>query len=121
MLNFEERDGITVVRLPADDDAANAETVSAEIMARASNQTPAMVIALSTTRYLDSAGIDMLFRLYERLQMRRQRMALVVPEDSPLLRELPEVMRREEPGTRHRDVPTVSNGRVELRGDSYVV
>jgi Putative Actinobacterial Holin-X, holin superfamily III len=37
------------------------------------------------------------------------------------LRELPEVMRREEPGTRHRDVPTVSNGRVELRGDSYVV
>jgi MFS family permease len=37
------------------------------------------------------------------------------------LRELPEVMRREAPGQRHRDVPTVSNGRVELRGDSYVV
>jgi membrane protein implicated in regulation of membrane protease activity len=37
------------------------------------------------------------------------------------LRELPEVMRREEPGTRHREVPTVSNGHVELRGDSYVV
>jgi hypothetical protein len=37
------------------------------------------------------------------------------------LRELPEVMRREAPGSRHRDVPTVSNGHVELRGDSYVV
>ena len=37
------------------------------------------------------------------------------------LRELPEVMRREAPGQRHRDVPTVSNGRVELRGASYVV
>jgi uncharacterized membrane protein YqjE len=37
------------------------------------------------------------------------------------LRELPEVMRRETPGSRHRDVPTVSNGHVELRGDSYVV
>ena len=37
------------------------------------------------------------------------------------LRELPEVMRRETPGTRHREVPTVSNGHVELRGDSYVV
>jgi uncharacterized membrane protein YqjE len=37
------------------------------------------------------------------------------------LRELPEVMRREEPGTRHREVPTVTNGQVELRGDSYVV
>ena len=30
------------------------------------------------------------------------------------LRELPEVMRREEPGQRHREVPTVSNGRVAL-------
>ena len=37
------------------------------------------------------------------------------------LRELPEVMRREAPGTRHREVPTVNNGHVELRGDSYVV
>jgi hypothetical protein len=37
------------------------------------------------------------------------------------LRELPEVMHREAPGQRHREVPTVSNGQVELRGDSYVV
>jgi uncharacterized membrane protein YqjE len=37
------------------------------------------------------------------------------------LRELPEVMRREAPGTRHREVPSVNNGHVELRGDSYVV
>jgi membrane protein implicated in regulation of membrane protease activity len=37
------------------------------------------------------------------------------------LRELPEVMRREAPGTRHREVPTVANGHVELRGDNYVV
>ena len=38
------------------------------------------------------------------------------------LRDLPEVAHREAPGERHRDVPTVSNGRVELRGnDSYKV
>jgi hypothetical protein len=30
-------------------------------------------------------------------------------------------MHREAPGTRHREVPTVNNGHVELRGDSYVV
>jgi len=30
------------------------------------------------------------------------------------LRDLPEVIRREAPGERHREVPTVSNGRVEL-------
>ena len=38
------------------------------------------------------------------------------------LRDLPEVAHREAPGERHRDVPTVSNGRVELRGNnSYKV
>jgi membrane protein implicated in regulation of membrane protease activity len=38
------------------------------------------------------------------------------------LRELPEVARREAPGERHRDVPTVANGRVALRGnDDYKV
>jgi membrane protein implicated in regulation of membrane protease activity len=37
------------------------------------------------------------------------------------LRELPEVMHREDPGTRRRDVPVVSNGQVQLRGDSYNV
>ena len=31
------------------------------------------------------------------------------------LRELPDVMHREAPGARHRDVPVVSGGRVELR------
>jgi membrane protein implicated in regulation of membrane protease activity len=38
------------------------------------------------------------------------------------LRDLPEVAHREAPGQRHREVPTVANGRVELRGnDSYKV
>jgi membrane protein implicated in regulation of membrane protease activity len=34
------------------------------------------------------------------------------------LKDLPEVLHREQPGGRRRDVPTVSNGRVELRGNS---
>ncbi|MGY1608264.1 MULTISPECIES: phage holin family protein [unclassified Geodermatophilus] len=38
------------------------------------------------------------------------------------LRELPEVMHREAPGTRRRALPTVSNGRVERRSpDTYLV
>jgi hypothetical protein len=38
------------------------------------------------------------------------------------LRELPEVVHRETPGERRRDVPTVTNGRVALRGnDNYRV
>ena len=38
------------------------------------------------------------------------------------LRDLPELAHREAPGERHRPVPEVSNGRVQLRGnDSYKV
>jgi uncharacterized membrane protein YqjE len=38
------------------------------------------------------------------------------------LRELPDVMHREAPGTRRRALPTVSNGRVERRSpDTYLV
>ena len=38
------------------------------------------------------------------------------------LRELPEVMHREAPGERRRDLPVVANGRVSLRDpDSYIV
>ena len=38
------------------------------------------------------------------------------------LRDLPEVMHREAPGERHRDVPTVTNGQVSLRpNESYKV
>jgi len=38
------------------------------------------------------------------------------------LQDLPDVLRREEPGARRREVPTVTNGRVELRGNSsYMV
>ncbi len=38
------------------------------------------------------------------------------------LRDLPDVMRREVPGRRRRDLPTVSDGRVERRSpDSYLV
>ena len=34
------------------------------------------------------------------------------------LHDLPEVLHREAPGERHRDVPEVTNGRVQLRGNS---
>ena len=38
------------------------------------------------------------------------------------LRDLPEIMHREAPGQRRREVPTVTNGRVQLRGsENYTV
>jgi anti-anti-sigma factor len=44
------------------------------------------VVDLSDTRYLDSAGIDMLLRLSERLEHRRAELILVIPGGSQLRR-----------------------------------
>ena len=88
MVTFAENGGISIARLPADVDASNADTVNAEIMANTGNHSPALVIDLTRTRYLDSAGIDMLFRLHERLLTRRQRLLLVLTDDAPLMRVL---------------------------------
>jgi anti-anti-sigma factor len=45
-----------------------------------------LIIDLSDTRYLDSAGIDMLLRLSDRLEHRRAELILVVPETSQIQR-----------------------------------
>ncbi|RFU22291.1 phage holin family protein [Geodermatophilus marinus] len=54
---------------------------------------------------------------------RRQIKKIDKPERTlETLRELPSVMHREAPGARRREVPTVTNGRVQLRGsDNYTV
>lgn len=45
-----------------------------------------LVIDLSNTRYVDSAGLDMLLRLRDRLDHRRAKLLLVIPDASPLKR-----------------------------------
>ena len=45
-----------------------------------------LILDLSDTRYLDSAGIDMLLRLSERLRQRRAKLRLVIPPSSQVLR-----------------------------------
>jgi anti-anti-sigma factor len=44
------------------------------------------VLDLGEVGYLDSAGIDMLFRLAARLRRRRARMFVAIPPSSPLMR-----------------------------------
>jgi len=47
---------------------------------------PVVVVDLSGTAYLDSAGIAMFFRLAERLSYNRQELRLVVPPDASILK-----------------------------------
>jgi anti-anti-sigma factor len=78
--------GVPVASLPADVDSANAAEVLQELTREISNEPAGLVVDLTETRYLDSAGIEMLFQLRAKLGNRGKRLAVVVPAGSHLRR-----------------------------------
>jgi anti-anti-sigma factor len=85
-LELERIDGVPVVHASGDIDAANASTVHQQLVDALGPDTSSLILDLSATRYLDSAGIDMLLRLSDRLDHRRARLVLVIPDSSHLKR-----------------------------------
>ncbi|HEX6476278.1 MAG TPA: anti-sigma factor antagonist [Acidimicrobiales bacterium] len=79
---------VVVVRLEEEVDLSNAERLGAQVAKAVPNSAAGLVVDLSGVAYIDSAGISLLFKLSERLQRRRQHLAVVVPEDSPVRRVL---------------------------------
>jgi anti-anti-sigma factor len=78
-------DGVPVARPREDIDAANARLLRDEL-ADCLQGADRLVLDLGETRYVDSAGIDMLFRLNELLSQRRVALLLVIPQSSQLAR-----------------------------------
>lgn len=74
--------GVWVVRVSGEVDLSNARQVMESIAGAVPSEAALVVVDLSDTSYLDSAGIAMIFRLAERLGHRRQELRLVVPADS---------------------------------------
>ncbi len=93
-----ERSGNVAVARPMKDiDAANAEEVRLLLTAAVDGHCDALIVDLQAVRYIDSAGIDMLFRLAALLVDRRSELRVVIPEGAPLRRlaeivALPEAM-----------------------------
>jgi anti-anti-sigma factor len=85
-LEVQHFDRIPVVRVPLDIDAANAATVRDELVGCMRNDAFDLIVDLSETPYLDSAGIDMLFRLNRSLSDRRATLRLVIRPESDLAR-----------------------------------
>jgi len=83
-LDVDGRTDLCLVRIRGEIDISNAAEVSAEVEASMPNGTETLVIDLTATTYLDSAGVQFLFHLAQRLQSRRQHMRLVVPEEAPI-------------------------------------
>src|SRR5947209_18972820 len=77
---------VPVVRPRGDIDAASASLLHEEVSRRLPPDADELIMDLSATRYLDSAGIDVIFRLHERLRQRRAVLRVVLPPASPLQR-----------------------------------
>ena len=84
-----ERQGAAVVaHVNGEVDMTNSSYVGEELTRSVPNDAVHLVVDLSGTRYIDSAGIELLFDLSRRLARRRQDLRLVLPDASPLRRVL---------------------------------
>lgn len=77
---------VAIASVTGDLDAANSAGVAEEIGRSVPNAAIGLVIDLTDTGYVDSSGIELLFRMQRLTASRRQRLAVVVPESSQLRR-----------------------------------
>jgi anti-sigma B factor antagonist len=85
----EERHGdVMVVAIAGEVDASNAAEIGERLRRMTPNEAKALLVDLSETVYLDSAGINTLFALHSELHDRRQQLLLVVPDGNPMKRTL---------------------------------
>lgn len=80
--------GWIVARVQGELDMTNCSYVRDELMRSIPGEVDGLVVDLSQTIYLDSAGIELLFELARRLGRHRQRLQIAMPGDSPLRRVL---------------------------------
>ena len=78
----------TVAAISGEVDASNAPELAADLRDLISNRSTQLVVDLSPTRYLDSAGINLLFGLGEELRSHQVGLRLVVDPASPVARML---------------------------------
>ena len=83
-LHFSDDGTVLIARLEGEVDLSNARDIALPIRRRVSNDTFGVVLDLTDVRYLDSAGIQLIYHLREVLGARGQRLLLVTPTASPV-------------------------------------
>ena len=81
-IESEPRGDGCLVRVKGEIDMSNAAEVASAIEAAVATDARELVLDLTETQYLDSAGIALLVRLGERLRSRRQNVRVISPEGS---------------------------------------
>jgi anti-anti-sigma factor len=81
-------DGALVARLLGDLDLSNLHAVHTALVDATPNDAVALVVDLSGVQFLDSSGVETLFRLQRSLAIRQQRFAVSIPPDATIRRAL---------------------------------
>lgn len=81
-IEADDHRGVVIATLTGDLDIVRAPVVRAELSEALSNQTLGLVVDMTETTYLDSAGVNLLFELAGRLENRQLRLAVVLREGS---------------------------------------
>jgi anti-anti-sigma factor len=79
-------DDVPVLRLEGEIDVSNVGEIRARMRDVVTNQQFALVVDLTPTSYLDSAGINLLFAVGEEMRGRQQQLHVVLSDTSPLTR-----------------------------------
>ena len=82
-LTWRRRGPVLVADIGGEIDMSNSDELRAELEREVSNEIRGLVVDLSRTSYVDSAGMQLFYELTGRLTRRGQRLAIVVPPGSP--------------------------------------
>jgi len=83
----EERHGeLPIAVIDGEIDASNAAEIADRVRVLLSNRSAALLVDLTRTTYLDSAGINVLFELGTELRDRQLQLHLVVGPEQPITR-----------------------------------
>jgi len=90
-----EDDGVLVVKVDGDIDFGSAGDLGRDILRALPDTAAGLVLDLADVRYVDSGGVRVFFELASQLEPSGRRVALAVPETSPI-RRLIKITRLEE-------------------------
>jgi anti-anti-sigma factor len=85
-LSVQEERGVVFVEISGEMDVSNVADVEQRLVEAVPNSALGMVIDLSQLAFVDSAGVELFFRLGKRLEERRQGLSVALPGDAPIHR-----------------------------------
>ena len=82
VVTIDEHGPVLVGHVQGEVDLSNVDEIRSVLVAAVTHEIECMILDLTSTTYLDSTGVRLLFDLAERLQGRRQQLRLVVNDEA---------------------------------------